>query len=172
MTAVAGSAFTAAQFNTYVRDNLLETFPGKASAANQLLIGTGLNTVAVRAPATDEISTTETSSSSSFGNLATVGPTVTVTTGTSALVAWGCYSGNSADSKTLMSVEVFGATVIAAADNNSIIHYAPSTGAASTQYMLRIYSSLTAGSNIFRAKYRVTAGTGTWARRNIAVIPF
>jgi hypothetical protein len=33
-------------------------------------------------------------------------------------------------------------------------------------------SSLTPGSNTFTMKYRVTAGTGTFLARQIAVIPF
>ena len=38
MTAVSGSVYTAAQFNTFVRDNLNETAPAKATTAVEMRI--------------------------------------------------------------------------------------------------------------------------------------
>ena len=48
MTAVSGSVLTAAQFNTYVRDNLNETAPAKATAAGQIFVSTAANAIAAR----------------------------------------------------------------------------------------------------------------------------
>lgn len=52
MTAVSGAAFTAAQFNTHVRDNLLETAPAKATTANGLFVATGLHSIEEQVVAT------------------------------------------------------------------------------------------------------------------------
>jgi hypothetical protein len=45
MTAVTNATFTAAQFNTHVRDNLLETAPAKATAADRFILTDGANAV-------------------------------------------------------------------------------------------------------------------------------
>lgn len=46
MTAVASTAFTAAQFNTHVRDNLNETAPAKATTSGRLIVTAGPNSIA------------------------------------------------------------------------------------------------------------------------------
>ena len=43
MTAVASSVFTAAQFNTFIRDNLNETSPAKATTAGAYFTVSGTN---------------------------------------------------------------------------------------------------------------------------------
>ena len=48
MTAVANAVFTAAQFNTHVRDNLLETAPAKATTTGGYFVATGTNTIVQR----------------------------------------------------------------------------------------------------------------------------
>lgn len=45
MTAVANAALTAAQWNTHVRDNLMETLPAKVNAARQIGLSTGPNAI-------------------------------------------------------------------------------------------------------------------------------
>jgi hypothetical protein len=50
MTAVANSTFTAAQFNQYVRDNLNETAPAKATSAGSYFVADGVNSIAERTP--------------------------------------------------------------------------------------------------------------------------
>ena len=86
MTAVANSVFTAAQFNQFVRDNLNETAPAKATTAGSHFAGTGLNSIAERLTDTDLVATSQTTISTSYADLATVGPTVTATTGPYAIV--------------------------------------------------------------------------------------
>jgi hypothetical protein len=168
MTAVANSVFTAAQFNQFIRDNLNETAPAKATTAGSHFAGTGLNSIAERIAETEIVATSETTTSNSYTDLATVGPTVTVTTGPYAIVFLYNSNVNSTTVTSLMSFEVSGASSIAAADNNSI-GIAGTTG--SREGAAFLVTTLTAGSNTFRCKYRVGSGTGTYADRRITVFP-
>lgn len=86
MTAVTNDVWTSAQFNANVRDNLLETMPGKATTAGALFTATGANAIAQRSAAAAVVNTSQTRANAAYGDLTTVGPSVTVTTGTSALV--------------------------------------------------------------------------------------
>jgi hypothetical protein len=84
-TFVSGNVLTAALLNILSGD-LNELAPAKATAAGQIFVSTGANAIIARTPGFDTIATSESTASTSFVNLATVGPTVTVTTGTTALV--------------------------------------------------------------------------------------
>ena len=86
MTAVSNTVFTAAQFNTHVRDNLNETAPAKATTAGTMFIASGANSIVERVPSTAAVTTSESTGGTGYGNLATPGPAVTVTTGTKAIV--------------------------------------------------------------------------------------
>lgn len=169
MTAVAGATFSAAQFNQYVRDNLLETGPAKITAAGQILVGTAANTLAARTIADASISTQETTSSTSYTDLGTVGPAATAVTGTQALVLLYTSAGNSSTGFSAMSYAVSGATTISATDV-SCIGGAWGTGGGRASGVALV-TGLTAGTNTFTAKYRVTAGTGTYLNRRITVVP-
>lgn len=59
MTAVANTEFTAVQFNTHIRDNLLETAPAKAVNPGSYFAVSGTNSIAERTPAQDIILTDE-----------------------------------------------------------------------------------------------------------------
>lgn len=169
MTATANTAFTAAQFNTYVRDNLNETAPAKATASGRFFAATGANAIAERVPSANTVATSQTTTSTSYTDLATVGPTVTVTTGTAALIILGCRISNSGANLTSMSVDISSATTVAASDTRAL----QTTQIAAVRATAdQIYTSLTAGSNVFRAKYKVAAGTGTFVDRDMCVIPF
>jgi hypothetical protein len=174
MTAVANAAFTAAQFNTHVRDNLNETAPAKATTAGGHFVATGANAIAERIPQTNAVATSETTASASYADLATVGPTVTATTGTKALVLVYCRMVHTtAGAVVYAGVDVSGATTLAAADDGALVTVAAAAGGpgfrASTAIM---YDALTAGSNTFRLKYKTSAATATYVDRRIAVIPF
>jgi hypothetical protein len=164
MTAVAGSVFTAAQFNTYVRDLFNETAPAKATAAGQIFVATGVNAIAARTPGANYIATSQTTASTAYVALATVGPTVTATTGTSALVAISAGTSNSGSGFSLMGYNISGASTIAAGDERAI-----GTGAFGGAIFLQ--TGLTPGSNTFTAVYRVQSGTGTFSTRNLMVVP-
>ncbi len=176
MTAVANTAFTAAQFNTHVRDNLLMTAPGTATVGindGSILTKNGTNNTAWRYPNVAVVGTTQTTSSTSFTNLATAGPAVTVTTSTRALVIVSAEISNGSNNSTFMSFQVSGATSLAADDSRSFRYRDSTTNAEQYQGSRAVFlTSLNAGSNTFTAKYRVIGGTGTYSYREINVIPF
>ncbi len=177
MTAVSGNAFTASQFNIHVRDNLLETAPGLATTAGGYFAATRLNNIEQRIPGTAEVLTTQTTTSTSFTDLATVGPAVTIDTGTSALV---CIESQltTADAGTsfaIASYTVSGATTTSAADDRSINEQGGSVGSQNFRYgTCFLVSNLTPGTNIFTMKYRTTNASfaAAFLNRRISVIPF
>jgi hypothetical protein len=120
-----------------------------------------------------EVTTGQTTTSTSYTDLATSGPAVTVTTGTKALVIITSQIQPLAIDQTgFMSYAVSGATTIAAADKFSMLLRSSGTNAmnifrASSAFMIE---NLTAGSNTFTAKYRVVAGTTEYNFRQITVI--
>lgn len=168
MTAVSNSVFTAAQFNQFVRDNLNETAPAKATTAGSHFAGTGLNSIAERISTAAIVATSQTTTSTSYTDLATVGPAVTVTTGPLAWVHLYNSNVNTTSVSSLMSFEVSGASSIPAADNTSIGIAGTAGSREGAGFLL---TTLTPGSNTFTCKYRVGSGTGTYADRRIAVLP-
>lgn len=175
MTAVSGSVYTAAQFNTFVRDNLNETAPAKATTLGGYFVTSSLNEISERVGnrTTDTGSGTTTSTSYTDLTAASVGPVVTVTTGQLALVIWGCQLTNgTADASSRVSVAVTGASTIAADDDRGLA-YDPATAGGVLQCSHAVfYDTLTPGSNTFTMKYRVGAGTGTFLRRRLIVLPY
>lgn len=175
MTAVTGNALTAAQFNTHVRNNLLETAPAKISAAGDYVVATGANALGRRQVGSDFINTSETTSSTTFVNLATVGPTVTVQTGPTAMVWWSSamYLG-SATSYAVVSVAVSGATTIAADDEVNIILGGVNGGSGNYNRWggNHLFTGLTPGTNTFQMKYRSGSGTNGYSDRELIVMPF
>jgi hypothetical protein len=120
------------------------------------------------------VDTSQTSTSTSYADLATVGPAVTVTSGTSALVIVGARMSVAGTSSTgYMSFAISGATTVAASDTFSMNE---SSGSGTFldgvgQSYASVITGLNAGSNVFTAKYRVTGNTGTWLNRQIIVVP-
>lgn len=119
------------------------------------------------------ISTSQATSSTTYTDLATVGPSVTVSTGTSALVfmSFTLTQNSSGVNTGYMSFAVSGATTIAASDSNSVGVSSPYSlpGSAATVVHL---TNLTSGSNTFTAKYRCNAGGPfNFIGRSITVIP-
>lgn len=169
MTAVANSVFTAAQFNQFVRDNLNETAPAKATTAGTHFAATGLNSIAERTLAAALEGANEGTASTVYTNLATAGPAVTVTTGPVAVVMLYASIINSAANASFMSFEVTGATSLGPTDNFAVGNTGTSPVRASAAF---IVGGLTPGSNTFTTRYRAAAGTGTFDDRRIAVIPF
>ncbi|XTZ17040.1 hypothetical protein ACQSSU_06585 [Micromonospora echinospora] len=174
MTAVANSVFTAAQFNTHVRDNLNETAPAKATVPGRVFVATGLNAIAERAVGNATINTQESTSSNAFVDLATAGPSVSLTTGQTVIVILSAALFNTSAGQTAqMSVQVTGASSVAPSVNLALIYESGAAGdLVQGSYAFPI-SGLTAGTNTFTAKYRAdAAGTATFLRRQIVVLPF
>lgn len=170
MTAVASSVFTAAQFNTFLRDNLNETAPAKAANAGSHFAVSGPNEIAERLSETAAVLVAETTTSTSFTDLTTVGPAVTVDTGPAAWVVVHGSVENTGAGSSRMAYDVSGATSIAAADNRGI-GVAGTAGTVVVTSGIALHTDLTPGSNTFTAKYRVASGTGTFQSRRIAVFP-
>lgn len=172
MTAVANEIWTAAQFNTYVRDNLNASETATVSAAGQYLVSTAANTLAARTPTSAVVATSETTASTSYANLATTGPTVTVTTGTSVLLHIAAnMSNNTADAFSVMGFEVSGASTLAAADETAVYNDGVGTTDPMRFGVWQHVTGLTSGSNTFTAKYKVQTGTATFSSRELVVIP-
>jgi hypothetical protein len=172
MTAVAGATFTAAQFNQYVRDNLNETAPAKATAASQLFVSTGVNSIVARVPSTASISTNESTTSTSYVNLTTTGPSISVATGTIAIVLFACeIANNTANSLAKCSVQVSGASTVAVSDSWCLSMDGNAANNFSRGAMTHVFTGLTPGTNTFRMMYAVGSNTGSFKNREINVIP-
>ncbi len=167
---MASTAFTAAQFNTSVRDNLNETAPAKATTAGRWFIATGANAIAERAIESGEVLAPEGTASTTYTDLTTNGPAVTLTTGTKALIIiTGQGEVNTADAQSFISYAVSGATTIAADDANSLVFTSATT---QDPYRASVvhHETLTAGSNTVTLKFRTSAGTATFRRRQLIVM--
>lgn len=159
---------TSAQMNGQIRDNMLETAPSKATATSwpQLFSVSGTNTVSPREIKDETVTTAETTTSTSFTDLATVGPGVTLTTGSFALTFPASRVFNSAGGVSYASVDITGASTSAATDGRGVANQGTNDIRAASAQLL----ATTAGSNVFTMKYRVSSGTGTFQSRRLCVM--
>ena len=166
-------AVTAALMNQQLRDNMNETAPGIASAAGRLIVTDAANSIVERVPDAASIATSETTASTSFTDLATAGPTVTLTTGTKVLIAVSCIvQNNTSGAECMVGYDISGASTLGP---SSVRSYRATSNAAADTYAgsyVEIREGLTAGSNVLKLEYRVDAGTGTFDERRISVVPF
>ena len=160
-----GNALTAAQMNA-VAANINETAPSKATTSGYHFVSTGTNAIAERAIVSDKILTQQTRTSTSYGNLTTVGGTVTVTTGTKALVHISDQMFSSAANTVWTSYEISSATTASASDEWGI----EANGTDGNRLGISELHTVTGGSNVFTMKYRVGGGTGTFDDRIIIVM--
>jgi hypothetical protein len=177
MTATPFQLWTASLWNTHIRNNFLETMPGKAATAGNWFVSSGTSpvTIAEREVTHATVGTSQTRTSSSYGNLTTTGPVIT-TTCAGALVFMGCDVRHSLSSAaTYFSVAVSGATTIAANDNwagqcdgvtaananrlGSFVYFGPDSD----------HGTLTSGSNTFTMQYRTSASTATFGDRTMVI---
>jgi hypothetical protein len=173
LTAVSSSTLTAAQWNASVRDNMLETPAAKFTGAGQLFVSTAANAGAVRTPVTTTVPTSQTTGSTTYASLTTVGPQLAgVVTGTQAIAIWQAQLGNNTSGQnSFMSVAVSGASTVAADDTYSLRYQAFGANARHRGTCAHMFTGLTPGSSTFTAQYRVDAGTGTFLDRSLIVIP-
>jgi hypothetical protein len=172
MTAISGSVFTAAQFNANLRDNLAETAPAKATTPGSFFVTSATNQIAERIPAVAENLNSDTTVSTAYGPLlSSSGPSVTVTTGTQALVMIHGQLSNSGTGSSRMSYNISGATTRAEADNRGP-GIVGSSGVAVAATSAVLETGLTPGANTFTCTYKVSSGTGTFTSRRLTVIPF
>ena len=118
--------------------------------------------------------TCSTTTTASFADPSTAGntnPTVTLVTGTSAIVDINSTLYNStASAYTFVSFAVTGATTLAGSEANCY-YYSAVSGTPADQHTGRrlIITGLTAGTNTFTMKYKVNVGTGQFNRRTLIV---
>lgn len=178
LTAVANAVLTAAQWNASVRDNLLMTAPALATTAGSYFAVTGTNAIAQRVPSFSSQNGVETTTSASYtgtlsGGAGTAGPSLTVTTGTKALVIWACRQSNSsAGANVWTSYAVTGASSISPSDNYALSYDSPVAGSTCYHAYSALETSLTAGSNVFQMQYRASSGTASFGQRRLTVLPF
>lgn len=173
MTAVANSTFSAAQFNQYVRDNLNETAPAKATSAGSYFVADGVNSIAERRAISAADLSAGTTTSTTYTDLSgtSAGPAITIGHGPSVLVIVRGSLENTGAGSARMAYTLSGANSLAAADNRGahIFGVANVNLGASDVSLL---NSLTPGTTTFTAKYRVSSGTGQFSARRIIVMPF
>jgi hypothetical protein len=174
-TWVANATLTAAELNAQIRDNLNHQAPAIVSGNRGYIMSTGQFELSFRQTERHVLQSTGETTSLTYTDLSgtSVGPTVSATTGTAALVFFCCtmqqvtVGGNS----TFMSVAVSGATTIAASSGRALrmqtgIDYR--TNASQFTY----FDTLNPGTNTFTCKYAVGGGKGRFLRRRITVMPF
>ena len=128
-------------------------------------------TPAPSVPANDgaTVATSQATTSTSYTDLATAGPAVTLTTGTRALVIVSFGSVEFAANGQFMGYAVSGATTISANDQTAA--YCIVNAAFNSNYSRASRITLTAGSNTFTAKYKSKDGASrTFENREIFVM--
>lgn len=172
MTAIAGSIFTAAQFNTFVRDNLAETAPAKATTPGSFFATSASNQIAERIPNASVALGADTTTSTSFTDLdGGAGPSLSITTGVACLVIISSALQNNTTFSARMAYDITGASSRTGADNRGISTFGVAGGGNNIGVVV-LEQGLTPGVNIFTAKYRVAGGTGSFNSRRIQVMPF
>lgn len=121
-------------------------------------------------PVTATVLTIESTTGTSYTDLATAGPSVTVIIGATGKAQVGLYGAmsNAGSNFALMSFAVSGATTIAATDTYSLQTATPSDVRHGAVWIL---TGLNPGSTTFTAKYRATATTASFNGRMIWVTP-
>lgn len=172
ITVATNDILTAAQYNLGVRDNFLEMAPAKATGSGNIFTTTGTNQIAERQIGSAIVSESQATSSTSYADLATVGPSVTVNCA-AALVFIAARMSNDNDGRgAYASVAVSGATTVAASDDWMI-----SLGGSADVNPIRVGGSIafptTPGSNTFTMKYKSQTGytPSRFEYREIVVIP-
>lgn len=172
ITAVSGAALNAADFNTYIRDNLNETTPALATSADgQWFVADGANSLVAREVETDTVSGNLSVTGTSFGGAAQ-GPSVTLTTGAFVIVNISAHMHNDgSNSASIMDFEISGATTRSGQNVSSLMidgltanndnYIGVSTGVV-----------VNPGVNTFSAVYRTGSGTASFSQRRLTVWSF
>jgi hypothetical protein len=125
------------------------------------------------------VATAETTTSTTYTDLATVTDTVTVTIGATGRVLVGIKTeliNNTANAWTYATFAASGANTIAAADKYSVKYQAYGANAANAIGAPFLITGLVAGSTTFKMKFRVQtggggSGTGQFVDRHIFAVP-
>ncbi|MFJ9413033.1 hypothetical protein ACIRPT_02565 [Streptomyces sp. NPDC101227] len=176
LTWTPNQVLTAAQLNTHLRDNMLETEAAKATGGGGYFVATGANAIAERQAAHAETTASSTTTATTYGNLADgINTSVTVTTGPQCLILWGCHmQASTTTSITQCSITWSGASAGSADDSYAAYRKLQNYSAYPAQFMHHLWvTGMTPGSTTFTLKYRIlNGGTGTFSTRRIAVFPY
>jgi hypothetical protein len=119
--------------------------------------------------------TSETTTSTTYADLATIGPEVTVNirddgsgTGRALFIVGGRLTNNTVGQQCFMSVA---GAALPATDSTALANTAEASSNLLIASHVFIAGGLTPGSRTYTAKYRVTGGTGTFSARRLTVIP-
>lgn len=124
-------------------------------------------------PKSATVNTSQNVASTAYNDLATVGPEVTIQTGTKALVTISAVAESSFNNYMWISFAVTGATSISAVDDNGSHFREISAGGGMGGSISRtlIVSSLNAGNNTFTMKYRGTSTNAvSFRNRSLTVV--
>lgn len=116
----------------------------------------------------------ESTSSATFTDLVTVGPTVVANIGSTnkALVALHCRQFSAtAGQVSILGVAISGATTLAASDQLGLTFVSPTANGDVRHGTTIPYSTLNQGSTTFTDKFRSTSGSASWETRLLAVTP-
>ena len=180
MTAVENTFLTAAQFNVFVRDNLLETAPASALAANngRPWFTTGPNAVADREINDHIIETLETTTSTDYVDLATHGPKLSMF-GARYLIMTNAQIGSSGTASAVASYAIFSTTSSGEPEFDSpAIHSRGliqdgGSGTDNRYGAVQLFGSMPApGIYTISMKYLITSGaqTGSFQKRRLQVM--
>jgi hypothetical protein len=176
-TWTADTTLTAAELNAQIRDNLLHQAAPIVTGNRGYVMTTGSNELAFRQTERSVNQGAGERNSTSYGDLSgtVVGPRVTATTGTAALVIFGCtmIQKDSDGTSCVTSVAVSGATSISA-DDGRALRMQTTVDRRMCASQFAFFSTLNPGENTFTMQYRVgvTNNTGRFLRRRIMVMPF
>jgi hypothetical protein len=150
-----------------------------ATGATYSTVPTGVTTIyngstwVCVTPVTAKSNTSGTTTSTAYVTTLTSDTTavsVTLVTGTTALVIMSAQAVNTAGGNNdYVSVSVSGATTVAAADTASATATHGGANYGQSLNRVQVISGLTAGTNTFTLNYRVNAGTGTFAFKDLTV---
>lgn len=170
-TAVANEIWTSASWNSNVRDNMLETMPGLATTAGSTFVTQDVRQLVERIPDHENAVGSFTSAATTYSTHMD-GPTVTVDTGTTAIVYFVArMSTSAANAEVMVSVGVSGPRNIAPSDDwRSMVSGVPG-GSVNRVGASHMFINLRPGTNTFYMANRVSAGTGTFAHRTLVVLP-
>lgn len=147
-----------------------DTVTGKSiDGADNTITNIGPSSLSTGAQADYVAAVQSVTSASAYTDLATVGPSVTVTIGSNglALVSIYSYLSNSSSGYTGMGFVVSGANTIAADDTSAIFNIGTNGNRFGATFLL---TGLSAGSTTFKAVYKGN-NTATFSSRRIAVVP-
>jgi len=142
-----------------------------AYAAGEELTAQLLNALLARSCQTGFVGTPQTTTSTSYTDLATVGPSVTlISAGTTALVMWsaGMFSGDATYRGGYCDFTITGATARAANDASAAIVSA-TNGAAGFRSTGFEWVTITPGSNTYTLKYKSLSGSFNFQNRRLFV---